>query len=73
MTGCGKSCLGAGSRSPTGAKTVELDPGQDANIVNTGGTYRAVNVFGAEYVSTSPCEPKLIRPYIVWRDRAPGG
>ena len=72
MTGCGKELFGEGTFSD-GTKTVALGPGQMANIVNTSGTYRAVNVFGGEYVSTSPCEPKLIRPYIIWRDKPPGG
>jgi hypothetical protein len=72
MTGCGKELFSKVSFSD-GTKTVELEPGGDANLVNTGGTYRAVNVFGAEYTSSSPCEPKVIRPYILWRDKAPGG
>jgi len=71
ITGCGKELFNEGTFSD-GLKTVKLSPGQSANIVNTGGTYRALNVFGAEY-PTSSCETKVIRPYIVWRDRPPGG
>lgn len=72
ITGCGKE-LFSPTRFSDGAKTVALEPGQDANVVNTQGTYRALNVFGAEYTAAGQCEPKIIRPYIIWRDKPPGG
>ncbi len=72
MTGCGKEMFHEAGFSD-GTKTVDLGPGQSANIVNTAGTYRALNVFGAEYPATGSCETKVIRPYIIWRDKPPGG
>ncbi len=72
MTACGKEIFKTISFSD-GTKTVKLEPGQMENIVNASGTFRAVNVFGGEYGAASPCEPKLIRPYILWRDKPPGG
>jgi hypothetical protein len=72
MTGCGKELFTA-TGFTDGMKSVSLEPGQSANVVNTGGTYRALNVFAAEYTSSSQCDPKIIRPYIIWRDKPPGG
>jgi hypothetical protein len=72
MTGCGKELFTA-TGFTDGMKSVTLEPGQSANLVNTLGTYRAVNVFAGQYDSASPCDVKVIRPYIIWRDKPPGG
>ncbi|MBL8955426.1 MAG: hypothetical protein JNK82_31920, partial [Myxococcaceae bacterium] len=61
VTACGKQLFQEGTFGD-GSKTVELGPGQSANLVNTAGTFRAVNVFGGDYGASGACETKTIRP-----------
>jgi hypothetical protein len=72
VTGCGRE-LFSKTRFSDGIKSVELQPGGAGNLVSINGTYRALNIFSAEYDASSSCDIKVIRPYLIWRDKPPTG
>jgi hypothetical protein len=70
-TDCGK-ILFSSTKFTLGAHSVTLEPGAQANLVDVTGTFRALNVDSQHNDVSATCDPADIRPYLIWRDKAPG-
>jgi hypothetical protein len=72
-TDCGKLLFSTTTFTLSGGQQVNLEPGGQANLVSSAGTYRAVNVDAQRNGMDAMCDPADIRPYLIWQDKPPGG
>ena len=70
LTGCGRQLFTA-TRFTGPTQSVLLEPGKTANTVTTDGTYRLLDVSSSTFSGTN-CSLSAQRPWLVWRDKAPG-
>jgi hypothetical protein len=70
-SGCGKVLYSTTTFTLAG-KSVKLEPGSNANLVDPTGVFRALNVEAQINGAGATCDPADIRSYLIWRDKAPG-